>query len=88
MTILEATQKGKDFRTKSGFRAKFVALLPENIPARLLMDVFSRYDIVRTKAGTGFGNTSSHIPTMENYYLDGKHISPYESHMDLIVDEL
>lgn len=88
MTILEAIQKGKTFKTKSGFRAKFVALLAENIPARLVMDVYYKYDLVKTKAGTGFGGTSSYIPTVENYYLDGKHISPYESHMDLVIDEL
>lgn len=88
MTILEAIQKGKEFRTKSGFRAKFVALLPENITARLVMDVYYRYDLVRTKAGTGFGGTSSYIPTIENYYLDGKHISPCQSDMDLIIEGL
>lgn len=88
MDILQAIQKGKEFRTKSGFRAKFVALLPENIPARLVMDVYYQRDLVYTKAGTGFGNKSSHIPCMENYYLDGKHVSPYDAHMDLMIDEL
>ena len=39
MSILEAIQKGKTICTKSGFQATFVALLPADIPARVLMEV-------------------------------------------------
>jgi hypothetical protein len=87
MEILEAIQKGKEFRTKSGYRAKFIALLPENIPARIVMDVYYR---THPFAGSKYEDhyTSSNTPTFDNYYIDGKHVSPYESHMDLMVDEL
>ena len=67
MSILEAIQKGKTFRTKSGFPANFVILLPADFPARILMEVND---------------------DLESYYIDGKFNSPFESPLDLIINEL
>ena len=87
MTILEAIQKGKKFKTRSGFRAKFVALLSEGIPCRLLFDVFYKKDVFAgSKYEEEFG--SSTFPVLESYYLDGRYNSHQTSHMDLIVVDL
>lgn len=90
MDILDAIKKGKQFRTKSGLRATFIAFLPDNIPARLLMEIFYPHP--------DFGMNEfefddddefeDYLPSLENYYLNGKYIWPHQSQMDLVVDKL
>lgn len=71
---IEDFRKGKEVYTMSGRLVKFITILKDpGIPAPLIVGVFRTLPISNHDDGY----------TWENYYLNGKHMPPTESYLDL-----
>lgn len=81
---------GKPVRTKDGKSVQFVALLPKEAPARLLVAIKS---ISRTPPPIPVKKDAKQksfedLGRMDNYYLNGQWLPDVQSTVDLVMDSL
>lgn len=68
--------------TRSGHRAKIVAVLAGNIPAPVLVElsIVRDSETISSSRGTSGG--------LENYYKDGKYLPPMDHPLDLFISQM